>query len=145
MSFPSPQPGLVIRYAYLWAAEFDRGLEEGSKDRPCAILLAVKNEDGGQIVTVLPITHGQPQNPDHAIEIPMATKRRLGLDEERSWIVLTESNRFIWPGPDLRPARSGDDQSIVYGLLPATLYEQIKQKWIQLYQKRLGQITNRTE
>jgi hypothetical protein len=44
-----------------------------------------------------------PSDPCEAIENPPATKRRLGLDDERSWIVLTESNRFVWPGPDVRP------------------------------------------
>jgi len=36
-----------------------------------------------------------------APESPQATKRRLGLDDERSWIVLTQSNQVIWPGPDM--------------------------------------------
>ena len=130
MTFPKPQPGLVIRYSYLWAEEFERGIEEGSNDRPCAILLSVKSEDGEQIVTVLPVTHSQPQNPDQAVEIPSATKRRLGLDDQRSWIVLTESNRFIWPGPDLRPLKSGDARSVAFGLLPAALFNQIKKQWL---------------
>ena len=123
MTFPKPQPGLVIRYSYLWAEEFERGLEEGSKDRPCAILLSVKSEDGEQIVTVLPVTHSPPKNPDQAVEIPSATKRRLGLDDQRSWIVLTESNRFIWLGPDLRPLTSGDARGVAFGLLPAALFK----------------------
>ena len=145
MTFPKPQPGLVIRYSYLWAEEFERGLEEGSKDRPCAILLSVKSEDGEQIVTVLPVTHSPPQNPNEAVEIPSATKRRLGLDDQRSWIVLTESNRFIWPGPDLRPLTSGDARGVAFGLLPAALFNQIKQQWLQLYQNRLSGITHRSE
>jgi len=41
-----------------------------------------------------------------AVEISHETKRRLGLDDDRSWIVLTEANRFAWPGPDLRPGQS---------------------------------------
>jgi len=45
-------------------------------------------------VTVLPISHTPPANPALAVEIPHETKRRLGLDDERSWIVLTEANRF---------------------------------------------------
>ena len=40
MSLPTPRPGLVIRYAYLWADEHRRGAEEGLKDRPCAIVAA---------------------------------------------------------------------------------------------------------
>lgn len=41
MSLPRPQPGLVIRYAYLWKREYDQGRDEGSKDRPCAIVMTV--------------------------------------------------------------------------------------------------------
>ncbi len=35
-------------------------------------------------------------------EIPLATKRRLDLDKEASWVITTEVNRFVWPGPDIR-------------------------------------------
>ncbi len=47
-------------------------------------------------------------------EIPHATKHRLELDVERSWIVLTEANRFAWPGPDLRQTQPGDLASVAY-------------------------------
>ncbi|MDF0490607.1 hypothetical protein PX554_20960 [Sphingomonas sp. H39-1-10] len=39
MQIPEPVPGLVIRYAYLWSHEAKVGHEEGSEDRPCAVLL----------------------------------------------------------------------------------------------------------
>ena len=94
MAFPEPVAGVVIRYAYPWRREHDHGLEEGAKDRPCAVLLAVIDASGEQKVVVLPITHAAPSDPAQAIEIPTATKRRLGLDDERSWIVITEANRF---------------------------------------------------
>ena len=118
MYLPQPVPGLVIRYAYLWRAEQQRGQEEGPKDRPCAVILVTKDDEGDQVVTVLPITHTPPLNPLLAVEIPSATKRRLGLVDERSWIVLSEANRFVWPGPDIRFARAGDPASLAYGLLP---------------------------
>ena len=59
-----------------------------------------------------------PLNDEDAVEVPPATKRRLGLDSERSWIITTELNRFIWPGPDLRPTATGD---YLYGYLPEKL------------------------
>jgi hypothetical protein len=40
MPLPRPEPGLVLSYAYLWRHEDNRGLEEGLKARPCAVLLA---------------------------------------------------------------------------------------------------------
>jgi hypothetical protein len=36
-------------------------------------------------------------------------RAHLGLDAERCWIMVTEINRFIWPGPDLRPIRRDGD------------------------------------
>lgn len=118
MSLPIPKPGLVIRYAYLWEAEARQGREEGTKDRPCAIVLVVLREGEHPIVRVLPVTHTPPTNPEDALEIPTVTKERLGLDSERSWVVLSEANDFIWPGPDLRPLPSAGTGSVAYGFLP---------------------------
>jgi hypothetical protein len=115
LAYPSPIPGLVIRYSYLWASEHARGQEEGVKDRPCVVVLVSTEEAGDRIVTVLPVTHTPPANPRLAVEIPAATKLRLRLDEDRSWVLLTEANRFVWPGPDLRPLHPGDAASVAYG------------------------------
>jgi hypothetical protein len=52
--FPTPIPGLVIRYSYFWRSEYLRGQEEGVKDRPCAVLPAITDEAGDQKVIVLP-------------------------------------------------------------------------------------------
>jgi hypothetical protein len=45
-----------------------------------------------------------------------ATNQRLGLDAERSWVMLTEANRFVWPGPDLRMKEpsGGDTTALVW-------------------------------
>jgi hypothetical protein len=37
MNLPTPRPGLVIRYSFLWNTEKAQGAAEGSKDRPCVI------------------------------------------------------------------------------------------------------------
>ena len=130
MAFPDPIAGMVIRYAYLWRSEHERGLEEGAKDRPCAVLLAVTDEAGDRKVIVLPVTHTPPRDPTLAVEIPPATKRRLGLDDARSWIVIAEANRFTWPGPDLRPMKSGEASTVVYGELPADLFRKVRDTWL---------------
>ena len=144
MAFPAPIAGLVVRYSYLWRSEFLRGREEGIKDRPCAVLLATTDADGDTTVIALPVTHAPPRDPSHAVEIPAATKRRLGLDGARSWIVVAESNRFAWPGPDLRPARPGDPASVVYGELPGDLYEKVRAQWLALYAARRTHSVERT-
>lgn len=145
MPLPRPVPGLVIRYSYLWLEEHRRGREEGVKDRPCAIILAAQNERGDEIVTVLPITHSQPSDPAAALEIPLATKKRLGLDSERSWVVLTEANRFVWPGPDVRPAKPGDAGSIAYGLLPERFFLQLRDRFVALLRRAAVQAVPRSD
>jgi len=145
LALPDPVPGLVIRYSYLWAEEYGRGQEEGTKDRPCAVVLVTTDVAGERRVTVLPITHASPSNPSLAVEIPAATKRRLGLDDERSWVLLTEANRFIWPGPDLRPTSPGDMASIAYGSLPFALFEQIRRRFIAVIRARRARLVPRTE
>ncbi len=94
---------MVISYAYLWRAECEQGREEGVKNRPVVIVLAAKDDEGDTIVIVAPITHSAPSGPEDAIEIPTATETRLGFDSERLWVVVSEVNRFVWPGPDLAP------------------------------------------
>jgi hypothetical protein len=60
---PPPVSGLVIGYSYLWEAEFRAGREEGVKDRPCAIVIASRTEEGDIVVTVAAITHSPPALP----------------------------------------------------------------------------------
>lgn len=145
MPLPQPVPGLVIRYSYLWQSEHQRGQEEGIKDRPCAVILVTTDAEGDQVVTVLPVTHTPPSNPALAVEIPHQTKCRLGLDDERSWIVLTEANRFVWPGPDLRQAQPGDMASVAYGLLPRSLFKEVTAKLADAIKARLVRVVSRTE
>lgn len=122
--------GYVFRYSYLWHRQHVQGRREAEKDRPSLVLAIVKlNDDGNSIVRVLPITHLAPGNPSEAVEIPHVVKKRLGLDDERSWIVLTESNRFIWPGPDIRPVGTIDGY---YGPLPPSLFRQVRDRFVAL-------------
>ncbi len=121
MPIPAPEPGLVISYAYLWDYEAQGGQDEGRKDRPCVIALAVqRQQDGETVVTVLPVTHRAPSNSGAAVEIPHAVKKHLGLDEARSWVVVSEGDQFIWPGYDLRKARGGE--GFDYGFLPPRFF-----------------------
>jgi hypothetical protein len=137
MALPEPECGLVISYSYLWRNEHRAGNTEGLKNRPCAIVLVVKNDAGSQKVTVAPITHTPPSNPDVAIEILPKVKQHLGLDSERSWIILDDFNEFIWPGYDLRPV-AGQAGKYDYGLLPPALFKQIVGKILELRQKGLA-------
>ena len=94
--FLEPEAGLVISYSYLWKEEAERGQVEGGKDRPCAVILAIDHPDstaqGLKQVAVAPITHSPPYDPNVAVEIPPRVKQHLGLDSERSWVILDEVN-----------------------------------------------------
>ena len=62
--------------------------------------------------------------------------KHLGLDGERSWIILDDFNQFQWPGFDLRPIPKTLDK-YDYGFLPPALYQQLTQKIIALHQNAL--------
>jgi len=145
VSWPEPRPGLVIRYSYLWRREHEAGQEEGVKDRPCAIIVAVDGEDGDKNVFVLPITHSPPAHPGDTVELPPATKARLRLDSKRSWIVVSEVNSFIWPGPDLRERPGQGPESVAYGMLPPAVFTMVKQRFFAHLRARRAGVVKRTE
>ena len=127
MTFPAPKPGLVIRYSFLWSHEAAAGADEGSKDRPCAIIIAAKRIDGDIRTMVAPITHLEPEDPEAFLELPAPVSRLLKLDGERHWLKLDELNRFTWPGYDLRPI-PGTKGEFAYGMLPQPLFEALRAK-----------------
>jgi glyoxylase-like metal-dependent hydrolase (beta-lactamase superfamily II) len=145
MPLPRPVPGLVIRYSYLWYTEHLQGREEGQKDRPSAIVAAIHADDNGDTrVLALPITHSPPDHASLAVEIPAKVKERLQLDDARSWVVLSEWNEFIWPGPDLRRAPNADDSTVAYGMLPPRLFAAVRDRFLALVNSRAATQVRRT-
>jgi hypothetical protein len=137
MTIPAPEPGLVINYAYLWHHEHRAGREEGRKDRPSVVVLcATEPETGTTVVTVLPITHLAPKVNGEGVEIPPAVKRHLGLDDEPSWILVSEGNEFVWPGYDLRRRRK--DGSYTYGFLPPRLFQRVLKAFVDWHNAHGG-------
>lgn len=134
MPLPKPFPGLVVHYSYLWDDEHRRGQEEGVKHRPCVIVHVV-SQDAAPLVWVAPVTHSQPRSA-HAVELPLPTKRRLGLDERPSWVIVNEVNRFRWPGLDLRQIPGKPAGTFSYGPLPPALFRQIRDKLVALAGQR---------
>jgi hypothetical protein len=143
MSVPPPQPGLVISYSFLWNAEHRKGRDEGIKDRPCVIVLSTFNAaDGKTMVRVAPLTHTPPADAGMAIEVPALVKRHLGLDDQRSWVMLDEMNIFAWPGFDLRPFNRQSD-GFAYGFLPPRLFADLVDRVRTIWRAGNGKPTPR--
>ena len=143
MPLPQPHPGLVIGYSYLWRAEHLRGEEGGRKDRPCAIIAVRQIVEDKVLVMVFPVTHTAPKNGDDGVEIPLALKKHLGLDDARSWVAVSEVNQFIWPGPDLRPV-AGKTDRFDYGVVPPGFLRKLQEAFFARLQKRSLSVVQRT-
>jgi hypothetical protein len=127
-----PKPGFVIRYLYDWSTPGETVATSAEKERPAVIILAIMKGPNGTMVRVAPITHRAPDRAERAVELPQRTKARLGLDGERSWVILDHMNEFVWPGPDIRPVPGQEPATIYYGPLPPALYEDIKHRLLGL-------------
>lgn len=127
MSLPEPVFGLVIHYSYLWCNQRQRGLVEGTKERPCVIVIVEPRADR-TLVTIAPLTHTPPAIPSLAVALPSSTKRHLGLDDQPSWVVADDLNQFLWPGFDLRAVPGSRPPRYAYGTLSPGLYTQVQQR-----------------
>ncbi|MCA9457360.1 MAG: hypothetical protein KC587_11905 [Nitrospira sp.] len=154
MKFPQPLPGLVVCFSYLWRGQKEEGWEEGIKDRPCAIVAAIqkkrtdeKGEAKEQLqVSLIPITTSQPKNLAEAVEIPPATRKRLGLAEDKPcWAICSEINTTDWPGYDLRPVPGTKPPRFEYGFLPPTLLRDIQEKVSFVAQGKKLKVVSRNE
>lgn len=80
------------------------------------------------LVYVVPITHSPPDRDGQKLKLPQEIKRRLGLDDEASWVDVTEINAFAWASFDLRPTRRDDpDPTCLYGYLPSRFLAKVQQ------------------
>jgi len=126
VTLPDPVPGLVIRYSFLWSHEAARGQREGTKARPCAIIVAAQEDETGKVrVTVAPITHASPRDETLGVPVPAPVAKRLGFDDDGQWVRFDEINHFEWPGFDLHPL-PGPSSDYAYGFLPETLFNKIR-------------------
>lgn len=97
----------------------------------------------GTIILVAPVTHTPPDKSADAVEIPANVKKQLGFDRERSWIVVDELNRFIWPGPDIRPVPGSEGP--FYDALPDWLFDKVRQALLEHSSAGRLKVTKRTE
>jgi hypothetical protein len=139
MPIPSPDVGLVVRYDYLWRSEADSGRDH-SKDRPACLVACIQET---KHVVLLPVTHSEPGAGTTAVEIPAKVKEHLGLDEEHSWVIISECNVDIWPSPDLAQVPGKDAGTYAYGHIPPLLLRRIREAWVELYRSKKLAVVSR--
>ena len=134
MPLPSPEPGMVLRYDYLWLREASAGRAQG-KDRPACIVVASDSGITPRHVVLLPITHSPPSGETIGIEIPRRVKMAIGLDDQPSWVIVSEYNVDEWPNAGLSqlPGKAGQYS---YGFLPPALFGTIKSAFLELVRSK---------
>ena len=114
MYFP-PKVGLIVRYDFVWAADAEKGILDGDKDRPCAIMTMSEPSDArSRVIAVAPITHSpiQTDRGETGLEIPTWALGTTSLDQRTSYIKTHEINTLEWR-----------DDYLPYGIKPAFQYQ----------------------
>lgn len=133
MALPAPEPGLVLRYDYLWSDEKKSGRTLG-KERPACLVAASEPAARPRFVVLLPITHTRPSKRTVGIEIPDRVRSTLGLDDERCWVIVSEYNVDEWPNAGVAPL-PGRPGVFSYGFLPPGLFKVVKARFLDLAEK----------
>lgn len=90
-------------------------------------------------MTVLPVTYRQPEG--GGIEVARAVKRHLGLDDDRSWIVVSQGDQFVWPGYDLRKVQNTDRYDL--GYLPPRFFRDVLLAFVAWHRAHGVSVTRR--
>lgn len=91
-----PARGHILRYVYLFKEEQAHGRDEGVKER----FVAVVGFEGTRYRVAAITTKGE--RSESTLALPPEVSRAAGLISNSS-IVVSEFNRFTWPGFDIRP------------------------------------------
>jgi hypothetical protein len=130
---PEPEPGLAIRYDYLWSREAAAGREHG-RERPPCLVAASDDSKNPRFVVILPVTHARPRDGTVGVEIPQTVRTALGLDDSRCWVIVSEYNVDEWPNGGLTPV-PGRGRTFGYGFVPPRLFAKIKSRFLELRQQ----------
>jgi hypothetical protein len=79
------------------------------------------------------------------VPFPQPVKRAIGLDDAPSWIITTEANAFIWPGPDVRPVPGRTPTTMVYGRVPNGLLTQAARSYLANRERQRARLVPRTQ
>jgi hypothetical protein len=133
-------PGDVILYPYRWTHEVQRRrAADGSKVRPCGVVVAVVTAAGRTHVLLAAISSKPPMADQVAISLPEIERRRAGLDASReAWIYVSEANEDI-EGVSLYLTAEPR-----LGTLGKAFLERVKAAFLAGLDRRSGSRVNRT-
>jgi len=120
-----PVAGDIISARYRWSDENEE--DPGKKIRPC---LVIKAADDGSSMIIAPISTKQSWKAVDCVEIPPSQRGEAGLlDEQRSWIKLTEINKVDLPNLAVIP-HAGPDGKMRWrrGRVSEELFKQVTQE-----------------
>jgi hypothetical protein len=132
---------MVLRYDYLWSREALQGRQQ-SKDRPTCLVAASDSRTNPRYVVLLPITHSPPSADTIGIAIPTKVKKAIGLDNEPSWVIISEYNVDEWPNAGLTQI-PGNPGIYSYGFLPPSLFATVKSKFGDLVREKRSRSVKR--
>lgn len=66
------------------------------------------------------------------VDIPLAVKRAIGLDDAPSWVIITDYNVDEWPSRGLSPI-PGRAAAFAYGFIPPGLFAKIKTAFLEVH------------
>jgi len=62
-------------------------------------------------------------------------RRSIGLEDEPSWVVVSEYNVDEWPNAGLSPV-PGKPDVFAYGFIPPALFAAVKARFVELAQQK---------
>jgi hypothetical protein len=141
VAFPDPKPGLIVRCDDLWSREA-AAEREGGKDRSTCLVAATDSRTRPRHVVLLPITHSPPDAGTIGVEIPARVKQAIGLDDARSWVIVSEHTIDEWPNAGLSPIPEGPE-AFSYGFVPPSLFAEIKARFLELARQNKSRAVRR--
>ena len=121
MPLPFPELGLVVRYGFVWKSADRKPPPDAGKDRPC-LIVDIREADGMQRVTYLPISHVAPREGEQAFALGDALRRHLQLDWAESYLYTSYACEDDWPYDIVKlPATDQFD----YGFIPPRLFQKV--------------------
>ncbi|MBI4920120.1 MAG: growth inhibitor PemK [Devosia nanyangense] len=139
MALPTPEPGLVVNYGFVWAGDGRPTPPDTGKDRPCLIVDVLDSAGPPgrteRQVTYLPISHTSPRTDERAHLIPPRVAEHLGLTAERSYLYTSYACEDDWP-MDLSKIPGTD--RFDYGFVPPAFFAAVVRDFAEELRRRPG-------